>query len=60
MARKTAKAFFQNEIYGLFRRARFSNQLVIPESLRERLIETSATATWVSNAGSLTVARPVF
>jgi len=40
MARKTAKAFYQNEIHGLFRRARSSNQLVIPESLRERLIET--------------------
>jgi len=38
VARKTAKAFFQNESHGLCRRAPYADQLVIPESLRERIL----------------------
>jgi len=38
VARKTAKAFFQNESHGLYRRAPYGDQLIIPESLRERIL----------------------
>jgi len=38
VARKTAKAFFQNESHVLCRRAPNGDQLVIPESLRERIL----------------------
>lgn len=38
VARKTAKAFFQNESHGLYRREPYGDQLVIPEILRERIL----------------------
>jgi len=37
VARKTAKAFFQDEIHGFYRRAPYGDQMVILESLRERI-----------------------
>jgi len=45
VARKTAKAFFQNESHGLCRRAPYGYQLVIPESLRERIFTLEHHAT---------------
>jgi len=38
VALKTEKAFFKNESQGLYRRAPYGDQLVIPESLRERFL----------------------
>jgi len=38
VARTTARAFSQNERHGLCRRAPYGDQLVIPESLRERIL----------------------
>jgi len=45
VARKTAKAFFQNESHGLYRHAPYGDQMVIPESLRERILTLEHHAT---------------
>jgi len=45
VARQTATAFFQNESHGLYRRAPYGDQLVIPESLRERMLTLEHHAT---------------
>jgi len=45
VAHETAKAFFQNESYGFCRRAPYGDQLVIPESLHERIITLEHHAT---------------
>jgi len=36
--RGTVKAFFRNEHHALYRRTPYGNQLVIPKSLRERVL----------------------
>jgi len=51
VARKTAKAFFQNKSHGLYRRAPYGDQLVIPESLRERIITLEHHATVSAHPG---------
>jgi len=51
VARKTAKAFFQNESHGLYRRAPYGDQLVIPESLRERIFTLEHHATVSAHPG---------
>ena len=48
---KTAKAFFQNESHGLYRRAPYGDQLVIPESLRERILTLEHQATVSAHPG---------
>ena len=45
VAHKTEKAFFQNESHGLYRRAPYGDQSVIPESLRERILTLEHHAT---------------
>jgi len=51
VARKTAKAFFQNESHGLYRRAPYGDQLDIPESLRERILPLEHHATVSAHPG---------
>ena len=51
VARKTAKAFFQNESHGLCRRAPYGDQLVVPESLRERILTLEHHATVSAHPG---------
>ena len=51
VAHKTAKAFFQNESHGLCRRAPYGDQLVIPESLRERILTLEHHATVSAHPG---------
>jgi len=51
VARKTAKAFFQNESHGLYRRAPYGDQLVIPESVRERILTLEHHATVSAHPG---------
>ena len=51
MARKTAKAFFHNETHGLCRRAPYGDQLVILESLRERILSLEHHATESAHPG---------
>jgi len=51
VARRTAKAFFQNESHGLFRRAAYGNQLVIPASLRGRILTLELRATFAAHPG---------
>jgi len=51
VARKTAKAFFQNESHGLYRRAPYGDQLVIPESLCERILTLEYHATVSAHPG---------
>ena len=51
VAHKTAKAIFQNESHGLSRRAPYGDQLVIPESLRERILTMEHHATVSAHPG---------
>jgi len=51
VARKTAKAFFQNESHGLYRRAPDGDQFFIPESLRERIFSLEHHATVSAHPG---------
>jgi len=51
VARKTAEAFFQNESHGLYRRAPYGDQLVIPESLRDRILALTHHATVSAHPG---------
>jgi len=51
VAHKTAKAFFQNESHGLYRSAPYGDQLVIPESLRERILTLKHHATVSAHPG---------
>jgi len=51
VAHKTAKALFQNESHGLYRRAPYGDQLVIPESLRERILTLEHHATVSAHPG---------
>jgi len=51
VARKTAKAFFQNESHGLYRRAPYRDQLVIPERLRECILALEHHATVSAHPG---------
>jgi len=51
VARKTAKAFFQNQSHGLCRRAPYSEQLVIPESPREHILTLEHHATVSAHPG---------
>jgi len=51
VARKTAKAFFQNESHDLCRRAPYGDQLVISESLRERILTLEHHATVSAHPG---------
>jgi len=51
VARKTAKIFIQNESHGLYRRAPYGDQLVIPESLRERILTLEHHATVSAHPG---------
>jgi len=53
VARKTAKTFFQNESHGLCRRAPYGDQLVIPESLRERILTLEQHATVSAHSGMI-------
>jgi len=49
--RGTAKAFFRDEHHALYRRASYGNQLVIPKSLRERVLNLENHATVASQPG---------
>jgi len=49
--RGTAKAFFRDEHHALYRRAPYGNQLVIPKSLRERVLTLENHATVASQPG---------
>jgi len=51
VAYKTARAFFHTESYGLYRRAPYGDQLVIPESLRERILTLNHHATVSAHPG---------
>jgi len=51
VARKTAKAFIQNERHGLCRRAPYGDQLVVSESLRERVPTLEHHATVSAHSG---------
>ena len=51
VAHKTEKAFLQNESHGLYRRAPYGDQLVIPESLRERILTLEHHATVSAHPG---------
>jgi len=51
VAHKTAKAVFQNESHGLYRRAPYGDHLVIPESLRERILTLDHHATVLAHPG---------
>jgi len=51
VARKTAKAFFHNARHGLCRRAPYGDQLVILESLRERILSLEHHATESAHPG---------
>jgi len=51
VAHKTAKAFLQNESHGLYRREPYGDQLVIPESLRERILALEHHATVSAHPG---------
>jgi len=49
--RGKAKAFFRNEHHALYRRTPYSNQLVIPKSLRERVLTPEHHATVAAQPG---------
>jgi len=49
--RGTAKAFFPNEHHALYRQTPYGNQLVIPKSLRERVLTLEHHATVASHPG---------
>jgi len=49
--RGTAKAFFRNEHHALCRRTPYGNQLVIPKSLRERVLTVEHHATVAAHPG---------
>jgi len=49
--RGTAKAFFRNEHHALYRRAPYGNQLVLPKSLRERVLTLEHHATVAAHRG---------
>jgi len=49
--RGTAKAFFRNEHHALYRRTPYGNQLVIPKSLRERVLTLEHHATVAAYPG---------
>jgi len=49
--RGTAKAFFRNEHHALYRRTPYGNQLVIPKSLRERVLTLEHHATVAAHPG---------
>jgi len=49
--RGLAKAFFRNEHHALYRRTPYGNQLVIPKSLRERVLTLEHYATVAAHAG---------
>jgi len=49
--RGTAKAFFRNEHHALYRRTPYGNQLVIPKSLRERVLTLEQHATVAAHPG---------
>jgi len=49
--RGTAKAFFRDEHHALYRRAPYGNQLVIPKSLRERVLTLKQHATVAAHPG---------
>jgi len=51
VAHETAKAFFKNESHGLYRRAPYGDQLVIPESVRERIMTLEHHATVSAHPG---------
>jgi len=51
VAHQTAKAFFQDESHCLYRRAPYGDQLVIPESLRERILTLEHHATVSAHPG---------
>jgi len=52
VAQKMAKAFFQIESHGLYRRAPYGDQLFIPESLRERILTLEHHATVSAHQGT--------
>ena len=49
--RGLAKAFFRNEHHALYRRTPYGNQLVIPKSLRERVLTLEHYATVAAHSG---------
>jgi len=49
--RGTVKAFFRNEHHALYRRTPYGNQLVIPKSLRERVLTLEHQATVAAHPG---------
>jgi len=49
--RETAKAFFRNEHHALYRRTPYGNQLVIPKSVRERVLTLEHHATVAAHPG---------
>jgi len=49
--RGTAKAFFRNEHHALYRRTPYGNQLVMPKSLRERVLTLEHHATMAAHPG---------
>jgi len=49
--RGTAKAFFLNEHHALYRRTLYGNQLVIPKSLRDRVLTLAHHATVAAHPG---------
>jgi len=49
--RGTAKAFFRNEHHALYRRTPYGNQLVIPKSLRDRVLTLEHHATVAAHPG---------
>jgi len=49
--RGTAKAFFRNEHHALYRRKPYDNQLIIPKSLRERVLTLEHHATVAAHPG---------
>jgi len=49
--RGTTKAFFRNEHHALYRRTPYGNQLVIPKSLRERVLTLEHNATVAAHPG---------
>jgi len=49
--RGTAKAFFRNKHHGLYRRTPYSNQFVIPKSLRKRVLTLEHHATVAAHPG---------
>jgi len=49
--RGAAEAFFRNEHHALYRRTSYGNQLVIPKSLRERVLTLDNHATVAAHPG---------